>query len=444
MALNTTTFLALKLLFSQAIGDDIRFNTTTPISNTKLVVSTALKAYDDAEDGHFDNWWVEITDGTANLGVERKTGSTTYATTSGTLYVWGANLASDSGVRACRLHRYEPSRKTNAILRAIEELYPIFHVDIDNQTLVTGNRLKDGHFEEWTDSTTPVYYTKNNAGGAFARITTAGLIRGGTYSLKYTAGAANDYYDIDSEDYPELLELQGRTVDFYVQAQPETEDDAYIEIYTLKTDGTTAQTLTSETTNATGVFTQLKLESQSINDDLDYISIRFKVATSGQYVVFDDAYLGGRTLAEYLLPDDFVGGELIQVWVQTEGISDEMFYDINPFTHNRGMQIPFDTVSDSTNEYLVIERIQNERRLRLIGDKPLETLSTGASTITISAHKVPLIIARARMIFWEREAVPVTADDKSKFEYEYGKASRDFTRLLGKRMPRPLGKIQNG
>ena len=444
MALNKSTFLALKLLFNQAIGDDIRFNTTTNITTNKSILSTTLNAYDDAENGHFDNWWVEITDGTANLGAERKTGSTTYATSSGTLFVWGANLASESAARACRLHRYEPSRKTNAILRAIEELYPPFHLDIDNQTLVTGNRLKDGHFESWTDSTTPVYYTKFNAGGAFAQITTAGLIRGGTYSLKYTAGAASDYFDIDSEDYPELLELQGRTVDFYVQAQPETADDAYIEIYTVKTNSATA-TKTSTTTNATSVFTQLKIESYTVPDDLDYISIRFKVATSGEYVVFDDAYIGDRTLVEYLLPDDFVSGELIQVWLQTEGESDELFYDLSPFTHNKGRQISFDIVSDGTDEYLVLgETVFTERRLRLIGDKPLETLTTGASTLTLDAHRIPLVIARARMIFWEREAVPVTIDDKSKFEYEYNKASRDFTKLLHKRMPRPLRKIQNG
>lgn len=440
MALNTSTFLALKLLFNQAINDDLRFNTTTNIADSKLVVSTTLNAYDDAENGYFDDWWVEITDGTLNLATERKIGSTTYATSSGTLYVWGADLSAESATRACRLHRYEPARKTNAILRAIEELYPTLHLDIDNQTLVTGNRLKDGHFESWTDATTPVYYTKYNAGGAFARTTTGGLTRGGTYSLKYTAGAADDYFDIDSETYPELLELKGRTASFYAQVQPEAANDGKLEIYTLKTDGTTSQTLTSTTTNPTGVFTQLKLESQAINDDLDYISIRFKTTTSGKYTVWDDAYLGDRRLCEYLLPDDFVGGELIQVWVQTEGESDELFYDLHPFTHNRGKQISFDIVSDGADEYLVIGTVTNERRLRLIGDKPLETLSTGASTITLDAHRIPLIIAKARMIFWEREAVPVTADDKSKFEHEYNKATRDFTKLLHKRMPRPLGK----
>ncbi len=444
MSLTTTTFLTLKLLFNEAINDSLEFNTTTNIAGSKLVVSTTLNADDDAEDGHFDNWWNEITDGTANLAIERKTGSTTYATSSGTLYVWGANLSTESAARACRLHRYEPSRKTNALLRAIEELYPTLHLDIEDQTLVTGNRFPDGHFEWWTDSTTPVYYTKFNAGGAFAQITTAGLTRGGKYSLKYTAGAASDYFDIDSEDYPELLELQGRTVDFYVQAQPETADDAYIEIYTLETDSTAA-TKTSTTSNATNVFTQLKIESYAIPDDLDYISIRFKVATSGEYVVFDDAYIGDRALVEYLLPDDFVEGQLLQVWVQTEGESDERFYDLSPFTHNRGRQIPFDIVSDGTNEYLVLgESLENERRLHLIGDKPLEILTTGTSTITLETHRIPVIIARARMIFWEREAVPVTIDDKAKFEYEYNKAKRDYMDLLGKRMGRPLGKIQNG
>jgi hypothetical protein len=62
----------------------------------------------------------------------------------------------------------------------------------------------------------------------------------------------------------------------------------------------------------------------------------------------------------------------------------------------------------------------------------LETLSADSDTITLDAYRVPLLIARARMIFWEREAVPISSQDKVRFEYEYSKAERDYRKALNR------------
>jgi len=43
----------------------------------------------------------------------------------------------------------------------------------------------------------------------------------------------------------------------------------------------------------------------------------------------------------------------------------------------------------------------------------LETLSADTDTITIDAEKVPLLLAKAREIFWKREAAPASANDKA-------------------------------
>jgi hypothetical protein len=436
MSVNTTTLLSLEQLFNQAINDDLEFDTTTNITTDNSVISTTLKNYDGGADDYFNDWWVYITEGN-NEGVNRYISD--YANATGTLTVRGDALAAETAAVTCRLSRYNRDRKIQALVRACEEVYSDFHLDLDEQTLVTGNILPDSHFEIWPSSSTMTWYTANTGGtGTLARTSAASSTRGGTYSAKFTASAANDYFEVDSEDYPRLLDLQGRTLDFYVQAMPETANDALIEIYTVDTAGST-QTLTSTTANGTTVFTELKLENQTLNDDLDYVSIRFKVTTNGKYVIFDDAWLGDGKLYEYLLPDDFVEGHLSRVHLQTYGTSDECFYDLQPFARSPGRVIPHEIISDGTNLYLkLLEPVPIERRLRLIGIKPLETLSADTDTITLKAEKIPALIAKARMIFWAREGEPVSSEDKSRFIDSYARAERDYYRLISKhRMPTP-------
>uniref|UniRef100_A0A6M3LFC8 Uncharacterized protein n=1 Tax=viral metagenome TaxID=1070528 RepID=A0A6M3LFC8_9ZZZZ len=434
MSINTSTLILLEQLLMESCGDYLSFETTTNITTNKSVISTTLNQYDDGEDGYFDDRWIHI-QGVTNPDVERKIGSTTYDTATGTCYVYGANLVAEAAAMTCRITRYKREKYKTALLRAIEEVYGLglLYKAVDDLTLVTGNRAVDGHFESWSSATALTYWTASNI--TLAQTSTAGLTRGGTYSAKCTAGAANGYISIHSNTYPELLDFQGRTIDAYVQAYPQTANDANIVIYTKQADGT-EQTLTSTTATPAGEFTEIKHESQTINDNLTDFEIRLKVTTNGQYVYYDDLYVGDRNLTRYLLPDSFVGGKLEQVWMQQTGQSNELFYDLNSFTRERGKQLAFVITSNGTNRYLeLMEAPPNKRRLRLIGEAPLETLSATTDTITLDAWRIPLLIAKARMIFWERESVPVSSEDSSKFEYEYSKAARDYSRLLSNKMP---------
>jgi hypothetical protein len=121
--MTTHTYLSIKNLLSQSLGDYLSVAVTTAIGASKLIVSTNLNAYDNAENGYFDNWWADITD-KANITVKRKLGSTTYATSTGTAYVYGSNLTSDgANLATVNFHRYDPNKMEQAILRAIEEVY---------------------------------------------------------------------------------------------------------------------------------------------------------------------------------------------------------------------------------------------------------------------------------------------------------------------------------
>jgi len=434
MSISTSTLLDLVKKVSETHGDYLTFATTTNITTNNSIISTTLKQYDNGDDGAFNGWWVYLNT-TANPSVLRKTGlqagATTYATATGTLTIAGAVLAAESAAATCYLFKYNRSHYVDAIVETCKTIYPTLHKRVDNQTLVTGNILPDAHFEEWPTSSTLTWYSVLS--GTLAQTSTAGLTRGGKYSAKYTAGATPDYFYISSDSYPRLLDLQGRTVNFYCWAYPTTTaDDASIGIYTVKNDGTTIQNLTSTTTNAKDVYTQLKLEGQEINDDLDSIQIRFRVKTSGAIVYFDDAYLNGMGLSEYLLPSGFVTGHPSQLFLQTYGNMDEPFYDLHAFnTWYRGEQIPFTTFNDGSNHWLkLLDSYENEKRLRLLGFTPLETLSADTDTITLSSEKVPLLIAQARMIFWSREAGYSSVTDTARCEAEYNKAQADFYRLF--------------
>lgn len=435
MAVATQTLLSLEQALSEALNDFLEVDTTTNIAANTSIISTSLKVYDDAADDHFNNWWVYITEGN-NIGVLRKISD--YATSTGTITVYGANLAAEAGAVTIRVGRFNRTFKTNAIIQACKDIYPSLHVRLDDQTLITGNIIPDGSFESWSSTSALTWFSTSNI--TLARTSTAGLLRNGAYSAKATASADNGYIYISSDSYPRLLDLQGQSVDFYSWAYPEVANDGYIVIYTIQADGT-AQTLTSTTTCAAGAFTELKLESQTLNDDLEEIQLRWKVATNTKYVYFDDAMIQGRNIYEYLLPDKFRDGHLSNVTIQTHSDSDQACYDLSPFTTmHPGMSLDrkdWDIADFGSQRYLKTDALSNERRLRLEGMKPLETLSADTDTITLDAEKVSLLIAKAEVIFYERYMLPVSSDDIIRYNFAHGTARNRFRELLNlHRMPR--------
>lgn len=446
MAVNTKTLLSLVQSLAKANNDYISVATTTNIagSNT-VVVSTNLNEFDDSSDDHFNDWWFYM-DSTNNPTVNRKVKG--YTTADGNLTLYGSNLASESSSQTIYLFRYNRNQYIQAIVTATEEIFPSLHLRLDDRTLVSGNILPDPSFESWSSSTALNWYTKGTV--TLAQTSTAGLFRNGLYSAKATAGAANDYFYISSDDYPRLLDLQDESVDFYCLAYPEVADDAFLEIWTSRSDGTT-QTLTSTTTNAAGKFTILKLENQKLNDDLDEIQIRFKIGTNTKYVYFEDAALFGRDVAEYLLPDNFRDGHLSNVQMQVSTSQDPACYDLHPFVTGYTRDVRHEIIDEGDQRYLRLLDPQTygwrygwsygygrKHRLRLIGYKPLETLSADSDTITLDAEKVPYLIEYAKIIFFEREAIPVSIEDVKRFHYQHERAKIRSQSLFYKhRMTRP-------
>lgn len=426
----TTTLDDLEERLSQDISDWIEVEVTTDINAGNLVVSTNLNAYDHGQDDYFNNWWCYITD-QANVGKDRQVSD--YATSGGQLTVRGAALADDgSNTATVRLYRYSRTDKVRAINQAIRDTYPTLHKSLEDRTLVTGNILPDNSFELWSSTTAMTFYSTSNA--ALERTTTAGLIRGamGTTSMKVTPSAANGYAYISSDSFPRLLDLQDHTVTLKVWAYPEVANDAAVVIYTIDSAGST-QTLASTTTCGAGRYTLIELEDQKLNDDLDEIQIRFKVASSGKYTYFDSARLVSDNLYEYLLLSDFADGGIRQVHIQTSGHSDDICDDLHPRAWER--LYGYGTYNDGTYEWLRLPNLYtNNRQIKVLGTAPLSTLSATTDTVEIGDPQVNVLIAYAKYALFKMIAGYPSSDDSQKFEEkeikalygEYQRLSRQF------------------
>ncbi len=416
----TTTLLELEALLAQQIGDWREFDTSTNIStgSTAKVIATTLANYDQGQGDYYNDWWVYITEGN-NSGKQRNVKD--YLSTSNTLKLRGVALASESSAVTVRLHRFNRGNYIKAINRAMEQLYPSLHIKKDTLQLVTGNILPDASFDWWTSASASKFYTSSAATLAKTAwsATNDEFIRGqmGSTSMKVTdSGAGNGYAVLSSDVYPRLLDLMGKSVDFFCWAYPATTaNDGILVIYTKQADGT-AQTLTSTTANPKDEFSLLGMEGQTLSNDLVEVQIRFKVTTAGAVVYFDDAYLCGMSLYEYLLPEDFQDGHVSQAYIQNEGYSDQTFYDIHP---RHWSKEGFNILNDGTYKYIKLDNgWTTGRRIRLIGYSPLETLSADTDTISLDGEKLNLIIAQAAYNLYEMERGVVSSEDKGRYETE--------------------------
>ena len=442
MAQLTTALSVLETRLGQAIDDNLEVILTTAIAANNSIISTNLTSYDGGRDSYFVDWWVYITD-KANITVQRQISA--YTSSTGTLTVRGAALLTDgANLATIRIHRYNRDKYVQSLNDTSRELYGmgLFWKDLDVIELVTGNILPNAHFRDWTASTIPDKYTLQDANITATASTTAGTYRGGGKSMKALAGAggAGKYIYISSDTYPRLLDLAGQTVNMYVWALPEVANDAYMEIYTVKADGTTTQTLTSTTTNPAGEFTLLKLESQAINEDIVELQVRFKVATASKYVYFDHARVTGGNVQELLLPTDFQIGAVSNIEIQSSGsgyggtsTSALACDDLHPTRWSPVFD--WDIISDGTDKYLKLGQVWSSSHLiRLKGKAPLTTLSAFTDTIEIGGEYLNTYLAYAKYKLFQAIESPVSSQDIGRYETQSAKAYGEFMRLSNIRM----------
>lgn len=452
--MGTTTLLALEQLLSQAIGDYLSFEAAgLSTKSTAWIYASTLANRSDGIADYFNTYWLYFTEGN-NSGKLRKvkdylSTSTGAGTTGPTVKLYGRPLTSSTGSASftCSLHKFNRDNKILAIKRAIDQIYPNLYVPVEDDTLITGNMLPDAHFEWWTSTSAMKFYSTSNA--TLTQTSTAGLTWGGKYSMKVAASAADGYAYISSKTYPRLLDLMGKTVHLYCMAYPEAANDAFLTIYTVSNDGTTTQTLNSTTTTAATYWTELKLEDQTLDDDLVEIQIRFRTHTNAKYVIFDNAMLQGVNLFEYLLPEQFqVDGNVDKVRIQQSGYTDQIVYDMKPIEW--GTKLGFSTFTEDvvgTNYKFIrlMDYPSAQHRLKLEGIKKLETPASDSGTITLDGIRLNLLIAYAAHLLYEMEKGAVTVDDRGSYERESAYWLAKYRTLLpSAMMMRPSGTVKTG
>ena len=423
----SNTLLTIRKRLREAMWDGFREVLTTAIAASALIVSTNLNKWDGALDDYFNDWFVYIEDFT-NAGTSRVLSD--YATSGGSCTALGGNFSSDSADLATVMFtRIDPGIYLQAIQSGIRSADDKLFVSLDDLTLITGNILPNSHFEDQATSGTPDLYTLSNVTGT--KTTTVGFYRGprGTTSIKLTdSGSGGGYMYINSKTWPALLMLQGKTVSFYTDAYPATDDDAEIEIYTVSNDGSTTQTLTSDTSNVASQWTQLKLEDQTIDDDLSYIEFRWKVTTISDSIYFDNAYVNGLLIHEYLLPTNFRDGRLSDVHIQTSGVHSDPNNDPQMLGEER--IFGYRVVDDGTYAYLRLpEAYASNYTIRLEGQKSLESLSSDSDTLSVDDPKLDLILAYAALEVSKRLQGMVGVTDMGRFNLDIGKWEFEVAKL---------------
>ena len=419
---DTTALSSILELLGEAIGDHYEFDTTTNITTNNYVYSTALNSVDKTADDRFNSWSLYVSGG--NNTVDRVVKD--YTTSGGRLEVYGAALSSESGAITCQLHKYSRAKKVNAINQAINELFPTTSIPLDNKDLITGNILPPFNW-----STTALLDVYTEPSGTLLKNTDKAYIWNGTTSAKITASGSNDYLYVTSDDYPRLLDLMDRQVDYKCWVYPEVADDAFLTIYTLKSDGT-AQTLNSTTTTYASKKNLIEMVDQAISDDIQKIELRIRVATNTKYSYFDAPRLIGQNIFEYLLPDDFQNGILSEVYIQTSGHADDPCDDLQPECWQQVYGFDPAVWVDGFKYVRLDGLYPQERRIRLKGAKTLEALTSATDTITLTEPQLRVLVAKSAELLYRSLSSEVSSEDRGFFDAEWVKwklEARSLSRL---------------
>jgi hypothetical protein len=436
------TLLQLDQMLLEALGEAhgtwIQHPVTTAIAANTSIISTHLTNYRNTAD-YFNGWWIYIED-EANIGVSRQISDDDG---SNTLTVRGANLTTDgANIATFRLSRYPWATRSRAIIEAVDETYPELYMPFDDHTLITNNVLPNSHFGNWVATTNPYLWAMQDANITAAASTTAGTIRGGSISMKSTTGAAGagKYVYISSDSYPRLLDLMGKTVDFYCWAYPEVADDPTIQIYTKQADGTEQTTLISTTSCPAGEYTLIELENQVLNDDLVEIQFRLITATASKYVYWDGARASGNMVYEYLLPHGY-DYDIDHVEIQTTSDCD----DLQPrsWERIRGWEIVGSGYASTgrLHHLRLHDLYPTFRQIRLIGKMPVpEVLSSYDDVFYDDYRSLNKLIAYAKYKLFQLVPGAPAQEDIGRFESAEAKALWEYQRLRG--MPPPPSSIR--
>jgi hypothetical protein len=118
-----------------------------------------------------------------------------------------------------------------------------------------------------------------------------------------------------------------------------------------------------------------------------------------------------------MLPNGFQNGTVRQVWIQSSSQADDACDDLHPtYTEEIGS---WRIINDGSYKYLHFDYTPSaEKKIKLVGHCPLESLSSSTDTVTLDDRRVNLLLHYAAHLLYERQKAIVSSDDKGRYEQE--------------------------
>ena len=425
----TTALSVNRIELSKQIGDFWASSTTSAGSGGgTTVIDNALKAKQDAWIGK-DMYTLITESGDTNVDNERQIASLT--SSSGTLGTLAHTAQVTSGTDY-EVHRlFTASDKRIALIAAARMAYPHIHEKIWDETMVSGNWLKDGSLEIWTSSSDLTYWTEATV--TVAKTNTAGYFRHGIYSAKLSgsAGTVVQEWKAGTAENDDLKNLRGKSATFTIQAWADTASDLRISI----NDGTT-QTY-SEYHDGDDTWTQ----DDPRNDGMyvtQYIDLN---ATQVTFTI----HWGGLGTAAYVDDARVIGPYQPRLFIETLGLAQEQPVQIEIENYNYSTDEPwaqiFNSRIDTELGYIYIpSSVQRDRRLRIKGigyldfvDSSGDSATAWDSTININSPQTDILIAQAALYLYTIMSMPnFSRNTRQDFQEMMGFWDGELRRRIGK------------
>ncbi len=397
----STTLLAAEQELSKQIGDFWASTTTSDgaAGGTTLIDSALMAKQNDWITKESYDFLTEEPVSTAAIYEERLI--TGLSNTAGTLTVLAHGTGGTGQIASgidYEVHRlFSPSEKRRALIAAARMAYPHIFKEIRDESLISGNWLKDGSFEIWTSSTALTNWTTTTS--TIAQTSTAYYFKHGAYSCKIITAAGNIKQSVTN--YDDLKRLAGKSVTFTVQGWCDTASCLRIAIYDGTTytysdyhDGADAWTENNDPLTVTA----------TIKDNPSVIEfIIYHAVAAGISYVDDARVISGDNGKTYIANLGLARNRPHKVLIERSDYS-----TLEPWFPLRGITY------DTTNGYMFLPgNVPADYRLRVVGIGYLDFLTsagvssdTWTNTIAIDKPQLDILIAQAALYLYTEVSMP--------------------------------------
>tara|TARA_A100001515_G_scaffold144524_1_gene148842 strand:+ start:17001 stop:18344 length:1344 start_codon:yes stop_codon:yes gene_type:complete len=403
----TTTLSAILPKLGRRVGAYIgSFTTTTAIAANTSVVSTELTDLGFTDDDVLNDSFIKITSGN-NLNEVRLISD--YVASSGTITVTGTALTSDSSTQATfEIYRYDPDQLRDSINDAANQAFPALFKRIDDRTHTVApgqaryerpSSIEPGYIRQ-------VYIVPKIESKTFAE----NIINDQNCDMEASSSALTNWTD---------------SANITAAVEADTTSPNNFMVYRGQRSAKLTCAASSTGTFTLSVTDPTNYESEELNFSIwvyskyaDLVSPMVQIDSDS--VVTGTAHSGGGWQRLTVSTTSSNVGSTIKVGLSFASngsiytvYADEAILTSGPSEIPKGYEsVVFDWTEEG--DYLAfLTAPPSHYNLHIVGCGALETLTSGADTITLEPHRVNLLLDYAALTFFEGELDQTSAEDQN-------------------------------